>query len=139
MIALALAVAAAITWAVSSIWDHGYTAGADSQKARYESAHVDQLEENQSLIAAAILQAKTDAKAQLKKELVQLENERQFNATIEATQNEISHAVFLCNDIGPDFLRLFNQPIRSANCAGKLCGDPGELETRDSGSVASKN
>lgn len=139
MIALAITVAGAIAWGVSSIWDHGYTAGADSQKAKYEVDHVDRLEENQSLIAAAIVQAKADARAQLQKELAQLKNEQQFNATIEATKNEISHALFLCNDIGPDFLRLFNQPIRSANCAGKLCGDPGELETRDRGSVASKN
>ena len=104
-----------------------YRAGKDSVKLEYETANAAQLEKNQVEIAEAVEAAKLDAKKQRDHVVAELDSMRALNQKLEAINNEIIHANFTCPDVGSEFLRLFNAPIRAANCRDQQCGDPGDV------------
>lgn len=122
---------AAVTFLLWQSHNFAYTAGADSVKLKYEKAAADQLQQNQAEIAAAIAAAKQDAKTQRAKVIAELDAQRELSKKLEAINHEIINAHFDCPDVGSEFLRLFNAPIRAANCSDQQCSDQRDIPSPD--------
>jgi len=88
-----------------------YTAGVNSERAEHQEKTIKLVESQKKALEAAIEATRRQQQAESKRALEALQEAHEIETRARAIEHEINTTTFDCNDLGGEFLRLFNSAI----------------------------
>lgn len=110
-----ITMATIVIGALGATTDFIYTAGQNSVISEYNEKMLEATQDHNKELREALEKQKAELNEQTEKRLEALRNENALNESTREIVREVFVTEFVCDNLGDDFLRLFNNPIRNGN------------------------